>query len=105
MAPTSDEDLQKLQNDVDTLRERVAAEEAKRVERERLAANDVTAAHLNAEKARLEAQLASAKEAGKAAAVKEGLSGPLEAAKEDQKRAESQRDAIAKASSSNTDDK
>lgn len=104
MAPTSNEDVASLQDDVQKLRDKLAVEEGKRAEREQALANDVTAANLRAEKARLEAALADAKATNTAAAVKAGVAAPIEAAKEDQKRAEAQRDAVVKAADS-TDEK
>lgn len=79
--PTSDEDLAKEQARVEKLRQQLADEEAKRVERERSLANDITLAQLQAEAAQLEARLAVAKEQGKVATVKDGAAAPLDAAK------------------------
>jgi hypothetical protein len=95
--PTSDEDLQKQSERVQKLREQVADAEAKRVERESSLANDVTMAQLQAEEAALEARLAVAKEAGKVGNVKSGASAPLDAAKEQLKRAVAQKEAAEKA--------
>lgn len=100
---TSDEDLKKMQDKVEKLRERVAAEETKRITRERELANDVTYANLEAEGARLEAELAAAKQANSAASIKEGVAGPLEAAKEDKARAEASLEAVSKTADSGTD--
>lgn len=103
--PTSNEDLQAKKDRVEKLREQVASEEAKRLEREQALANDVTAAQLDAEAARLEAQLETAKQSNKAAAVKEGASDLLDAANDDKARAESQRDAAIKAADNSSTDK
>lgn len=92
---TDDKELQKLESDILTLRERVATEEDKRLNREVSASNDIRKAELLAEKARLEGQLAQAKEANKVGAVKEGAAAPLEAAVADQKHAEEVRDIVA----------
>lgn len=82
MPPTSDEDLQKVQAEVQKLRDQVAAEERKAADRARGLDNDIAAADLAAEKMRLETRLAAAKESGKASAVKAGASAPLAAAKQ-----------------------
>lgn len=91
--PTSDEDLQKEAERVQKLREQVSNAEAKRTERERELANDVTMTQLQAEAAALEARLAVAKEAGKVSSVKDGASAPLDAAKEQLRRAVAQKEA------------
>lgn len=70
----SDDDLAKKQDYVEKLRQQVASEEAKRTEREAGLQNDITAAQLDAEASRLEAQLQAAKDANKVAAVKAGAS-------------------------------
>ncbi len=85
--PTTEEELQQKRERNAKLREQLAQEEAKRVEREVNLANDLTAAQLDAEEARLKAQLTDAKEAAKVANVKEGASAPLAAAKEEMQRA------------------
>lgn len=59
--PTSDEDLQKLKDKVESLREAVRDEDAKRLEYEASLANDIVAEQLTAEKERLELQLSDAK--------------------------------------------
>lgn len=85
--PTSDEDLQKLQDRAAKLREQVATEEQKRVQRERELSNDVTAAQLQAEITRLETRLDASKDANKVSEVKSGAAAPLEAAKTEMQRA------------------
>lgn len=79
--PTSDEDLQKLQEEVQQLRDKVAAEEAEAANRVRQLDNDIAAAQLTAERTRLQSQLSQAKEASKASNIKSGAGAPLEAAK------------------------
>lgn len=74
----TDEELAEKQEYVQMLREKVAAEEAKRQEREAALVNDVTSKQLDAEIQRLEVQLQAAKDANKAAAVKEGAATVLE---------------------------
>lgn len=80
--PTSDEDLQTLQDDVQKLRDQVAAEDAKAAARARGIDNDIAAAQLTAEKVRLETQLAQSKEAAKVGSVKAGASAPLQSAQQ-----------------------
>jgi DNA-binding protein H-NS len=63
--PTTDDQLAKKREQVETLRQQVAQEVAKRVEREAAAVNDVTAVQLDEEIGRLQAQLAAAKDANK----------------------------------------
>lgn len=91
--PTSDEDLQKRAEQVQKLREQVADEEAKRTDRERALANDITMAQLDAEAAQLEARLQVAKNAGKVSEVKSGAQAPLDAAKEQMRVAQAQLEA------------
>lgn len=81
--PTSDEDLQSLQDEVQKLRDAVAAEDAKAADRVRQTDNDIAAAQLSAERTRLQAQLAQAKEASKASNIKAGAGAPLAAARAD----------------------
>ena len=81
--PTSDEDLQKMQEEVQQLRDKVAAESAANSTRQREADNDIAAAQLTAERTRLQSQLAAAKEASKASNIKAGAGAPLAAAKAD----------------------
>lgn len=95
--PTSDEDLQKKQEHVEKLRQQLADEENKRVERETELSNDIAAGQLDAEAARLEAQLTAAKSANKVSAVKAGASAPIEAAKAEMATAVEQQKALAAA--------
>lgn len=89
-SPVSDADLAKKQERVARLRAQVEDAERTRTERERNQANAIVAAQLDAEEARLVAQLEAAKSAAKVGSVKEGAAGPLEAAREEQKVAEAQ---------------
>jgi hypothetical protein len=57
--PTSEEDLQAQRERNDELRAEITAEEMKRVEIQGSLQNDINAAELDAEEARLEAQLAA----------------------------------------------
>lgn len=86
--PTTEEELDEKRQRNQKLRDQLAAEEAKRVDRETSLANDVTAMQLDAEAVRLQAALDAAKEANKVSAVKEGAAPVLDAAKEDIKNAE-----------------
>jgi hypothetical protein len=79
--PTSDDDLRKKQEHVQKLRQQLAAAEASRVSREVELANDVTAAQLDAEAARLEADLGVAKDMAKASNVRSAAAAPLDAAR------------------------
>jgi hypothetical protein len=89
-SPVSDEELAKKQERVARLRQQVADAEATRTTRERDQANAITMAQLDAEEARLQAQLDAAKASAKVTSVREGASGPLEAAREDLRTAEAQ---------------
>lgn len=90
----SDKDLQSLEDQVNKLRDRVAAEESKREAAEASAVNTIRQQELLAEKARLEAQLATAQAANKKSAIKEGVDAPLGQAVEDREHAEAARDAV-----------
>lgn len=89
-SPVSDTDLAKKQERVAKLRAQVEEQERTRSQREREQANAITMAQLDAEEARLQAQLDAARAGSKVGAVKEGASGPLEAAREERKIAEAQ---------------
>ena len=80
----TDEELDQKRQHVQKLRDQVAQEEAKRTEREADLVNDVTAAQLDAEATRLEAQLDEAKRLNKVGEVKRGASTVLEAIKAEQ---------------------
>jgi len=94
---TSDEDLAKKADDIQKLREQVAAEEAKRVDRERAVTNDLTMAQLQSEEAALRARLASAREASKVTNIKSGAEAPLAAAQAQMEAAVAQEQAVAAA--------
>jgi hypothetical protein len=89
-SPVSDADLAKKQERVARLRAQVEEANRTRITREQQQANTITMAQLDAEEARLEAELAAAKSASRVGAVKEGASGPLAAAKEEKAVAEAQ---------------
>ena len=84
---TTDEELDQKRQHVQKLRDQVAQEEAKRIEREADLVNDIAAAQLDAEATRLEAQLAEAKRQNKVNEVKSGASTVLDAIKADQQQA------------------
>jgi hypothetical protein len=75
MPPTSDEELQELQENVASLRQQVVDANADREAYERSISNDIAAAELKAEAARLEAELARIDQATNQSL--EGDSGPL----------------------------
>jgi hypothetical protein len=79
----SDKELLQKQQHVEKLREQLATAESTRMARENERGNEIVAVQLDAEAARLEAQLAEAKRLATVSAVKEGASGPLDAARED----------------------
>lgn len=82
MAVPTEEDLQKIRDDNERLRQQIAAEQQKKAERENEAARSLAYAELATENARLEAQLASAKEAAKVATVKAGTDALMTTLKE-----------------------
>lgn len=87
---TSDEELADKRAHVQELREQVAAEEAKRLEREAGVVNDLASQQLDAEAARLEAQLAQAKLVN----TSDSTNYALDAAKAATKAAEEQKAAV-----------
>ncbi len=89
-ANVSDEELAQKQAAVEKLRQQVADAEATRVANERSTANAITYAQLDAEQARLEAQLAAAKSAGTKTAAREAAAPLIEVAKEDRAAAQQQ---------------
>ena len=91
--PTSDEELQAKVNSVAKLREKVARAEAQRLENERVVSNDIAMSGLEAEEARLQAQLAAADATKTITAVRSGAETPITSAKEQMKVALAQRDA------------
>ena len=76
---TTEEDLQARRERNEELRAQIAAEQAARYDAQASLANDVTAAQLDAETARLEAALAAEQRQNEG--LKAGASAPLEAAK------------------------
>ena len=86
--PTTDEELAKKAEHVQRLREQVAAAQAQRVSREAEVSNDITAAQLDAEEVRLQAQLDAAKHESKVASVKSGAAIVLDTIKGDKANAE-----------------
>ncbi len=82
MATVSDEEVQAAIEDVEKLREQLAAAEAKRLDNERSQSNAIQLAQLNAEKERLTLEVQRAQEAAKVGNVREGASAPIEAAKD-----------------------
>ena len=86
MAVTDEEILQK-QERVAKLRNDIASAEATQAARVREQENTILATQLDAEAARLEAQLNVTKQNAKVASVKEGASLPLTQAKEELKAA------------------
>ena len=89
----SDEDVQERREYVEDLRQAVAEEEQKRVERETSASNAVALQELDAEAAGLEARLAAAKLANDNAEGSDPA--PLVAAREEEERARHQAEAAA----------
>jgi hypothetical protein len=78
MPPTSDEELKELQENVEDLRAQVVDANAEREAYEKSLANDVTAAQLKAEQARLQAELTTINAATDASQVEgAGASVPL----------------------------
>jgi hypothetical protein len=82
--PTTDEELTKKGEQVQKLREQVAAAEAQRVSREAEVSNDIAMEQLKAEETRLQAQLDAAKNDSKASSVKAGAASVLDTIKGDQ---------------------
>lgn len=93
----SDQELQAKRESVEKLRAQVADAETKRVTAERELSNDITIAQLDAEEARLQAQLAEARRTATKTAVKEGTSNTLAAIRADQAAAREQAKAAEKA--------
>jgi hypothetical protein len=78
----TEKDLEKKRERLAKLREQVANEEAKAATNALDQSREIEIVQLDAEEARLEAQLAAAKEAAKRSAAKEGASGTLAAVTE-----------------------
>lgn len=84
----SDDDLQKLREKNAQLREQIDNEQSKRSEREADKSRELEYTQLQAEQARLQAELDAVKESAKVASVNEAASAPLAAAKEQLKAAQ-----------------
>ena len=81
MAALTDKDLEQKRERNEKLREQIATAEAKAASTVQDHSREIEAAQLDAETARLEKQLAAAKEAAKPSNLKAGAAGPLAAAK------------------------
>lgn len=81
MPAVSDEDLQKIRDDNDKKREQIAAAQSKQSEQEALRNREYEQLQLQAEGARLDAQLAQAKAASTVSASKDGAANVLDAAR------------------------
>jgi hypothetical protein len=92
MASVTDDDLDQKRQTVEKLREQIAAEDSKKAERTAEQQREIEGAQLDAEVARLQARLNVAQAGSKAAAVKEGASGPIVQAQEQLKVAQAQAD-------------
>lgn len=82
LVPTSDKDVETLQSSVKKKRAQLEKARRQRVSREQGLTNEITAAQLQAEEARLDAEIAAEKSASTPSAVREGASTPLAQAKE-----------------------
>lgn len=80
---TTDAELERLQKSVEKKRERVLVERVRLTERTNELSNDITAVQLQAEEARLDAELATLANQSKVTSVREGASAPLDAAREE----------------------
>lgn len=80
----TDEDIQKKQDKLAKLREQIADAHATREERESEASNEIIAAQLDAEEARLTAELVAAKESAKKANIRAGAADLLSQVKENE---------------------
>jgi hypothetical protein len=80
--PVTEKDLEKKRDRIAKLREQVANEELKVATNAAEQSNEIEIRQLEAEEARLEAQLAAAKEATKKSVATEGAAGPLAAVTE-----------------------
>lgn len=80
MAALTEKDLEQKRAKNDRLREQIAEAEAKAADQLQDQSRAIEGAVLDAETARLESQLAAAKEAAKTANSKSGATGPLAAA-------------------------
>lgn len=82
MATLTDKDLEQKREKNAKLREQIAEQGAKAASVAQDQTMQIESSQLDAETARLEAQLAAAREAAKSSVVKEGASTPLAAARE-----------------------
>lgn len=89
MATLTDKDLEQKREKNAKLREQIAEQGTKAASVAQDQTLQIEAAQLDAETARLEAQLAAAKEAAKVSVAKEGAAAPLALAKEQLKAAQS----------------
>ena len=94
--PNTDEDIKRKRDEVQSLREQVAQAAATREARERGLTNDIYAAELDAEAARLRAELVALKDSAKASNVRAGAT-PLATEQENAKNAEEAAKVAAKA--------
>ena len=99
MAEVTEEDLEKKRASVDKLREQIADAQSSREERERNLSNEIAMKQLDAEEARLKAELAATREAAKASNVKAGTADLIETLGDDEKRANEQAKAVETAKS------
>lgn len=88
--------LQEQRERNDKLREQLATEQAKLVSGTQEAHSEVELAQLQAEGARLEAELAGAKDSAKKASVRSGAALPLAQAKEQMQQAVARKESIEK---------
>lgn len=97
----SDEDLAAQQAKVEKLRQQVEDAERTRLENERSQHNAIRMAELQAEEARLTAQLTEARAVATKTAAREGAAAPLEAARNAAAQAQEQAAAAEKTASNN----
>lgn len=88
MAEVTEEDLDKKRHGLEKLREQIAEAHASRESREQALSNEISMKQLDAEEARLRAELAAAREAAKASTVKSGTADLLDTITDEQKAAE-----------------
>lgn len=88
MAGVTEKDLEQKRARNERLRTQIADAEAKAASASQEQSRSIEAQQLDAETARLEAKLASAKEAAKVSTIKSGAEGPLAAATEQLKAAQ-----------------
>lgn len=76
--PTSNEELKKMQNEVQHLREQIANERSKKFDNELNLSNEITANALKEEQSRLQAELAALKGTSSAKSVRESAAAVLD---------------------------